>query len=564
MTDTTRIPFTEIPRSSRLYQDFLYHFDRVASFYPGNLSDSDHPGDAVGTRTLAGLVGRASQIAAQPFRRAEVAAVLREQNMAAGAGEATLSNLDRLAAPDSVVIVTGQQAGLFTGPLYTVFKALTAIKLADQLRTEGINAVPVFWIASEDHDFAEINHAQVVDREGHLQKITYTGSPTGEGRPVGSIRIGSEIAANLEQLAAALPESEFVPGILEDLRDAYAPGRTFAEAFGRMMLRLLGSYGLVLIDPLDERLKRIAGEIYHASLERLPDFVHHLTRQSQALELAGYHAQVHTGPETVPLFMMQEGRRTAMSFHPASGDTPAHLSLKGAKEKEKTLTWEEAIARVREDPTRFSPNVTLRPIVQDFLLPTVALIGGAAEIAYFAQLSPNYALLGRLAPLILPRVSLTLIEKRHAKTLRKFSLVFADLFDGNEAVQRKVVERSLDQTTAIVFDETEAAITAQLERLRQSLQAVDPTLSDALRGGREKILYQLHNLRTRFIHNRTGRDEVTQHQIERLLTVLFPHRNLQERELTISFFLARYGTALIDQLHAAIDPWEADHTLVYL
>ena len=127
-----------------------------------------------------------------------------------------------------------------------------------------------------------------------------------------------------------------------------------------------------------------------------------------------------------------------------------------------------------------------------------------------------------------------------------------------------MVERSLDQTTAVVFDETEAAISAQLERLRQSLQAVDPTLSDALRGGKEKILYQLHNLRTRFIHNRTGRDEVTQHQIERLLTVLFPHRNLQERELTISFFLARYGTPLIEQLHATIDPWEADHHLVYL
>ncbi|MGA1367497.1 MAG: bacillithiol biosynthesis cysteine-adding enzyme BshC [Blastocatellia bacterium] len=556
MTETTKTPYTKIPRSSRLYQDFLYHFDRVASFYPGD------PAQGQGGRTLAGLVERAAKILEQPFRRAEVASVLREQNLAAGAGEATLSNLDRLAAPDSIAIVTGQQAGLFTGPLYTIFKALTAIKLASQLRAEGLNAVPVFWIASEDHDFAEINHAQVIDREGRLQKITYTGCPTGEGRPVGSIQIGPEITDNLEQLAAALPESEFVPGLLGELREAYTPGRTFAEAFGRMMLRLLGSYGLVLIDPLDERLKQIAGEIYLASLERLPDFVHHLTHQSQALELAGYHAQVHTGPETVPLFLMEEGRRTAMSFHPAAGDRPAYLSLKGAKEK--TLTWEEALAQVRNDPTQFSPNVTLRPIVQDFLLPTVALIGGAAEIAYFAQLAPNYALLGRVAPLILPRVSLTLIEKRHAKTLRKFSLTFADLFEGNEAVQRKVVERSLDQTTAVVFDETEAAITAQLERLRQSLQAVDPTLSDALRGGKEKILYQLHNLRTRFIHNRTGRDEVTQHQIERLLTVLFPHRNLQERELTISFFLARYGTALIEQLHATIDPWEADHHLVYL
>jgi len=553
MIDKTTIRFTEIPRTSRLFQDFLYRFDEVATFYPG------------GERTFAQLVERAGKIVAQPFRRGEVAAILREQNLAMGAGEATLSHLDRLAAPDSVVIVTGQQAGLFTGPLYTIFKALTAIKLARQLQAEGVNAVPVFWIASEDHDFAEVNHAQVIDREGQLQRITYEGCSTEEARPVGSIRIGPEIATNLEELAQALPESEFVPGLLEDLRTAYAPGRTFAEAFGQMLLRLLGSYGLVLIDPLDDRLKQIAGEIYLASLEHLPVFAQNLTGQSQALEAAGYHAQVHFGPEAVPLFLMEDGRRTAMGVTTTFTDgAEPSLYLKGSQGKGRELSWHEVMTMVRETPAHFSPNVTLRPIVQDFLLPTVALIGGAAEIAYFAQLAPNYELLGRIAPLILPRVSLTLVEKRHAKTLRKFSLSVPDLFEGNEAVQRKVVERSLDQATALLFDETETLISAQLEQLRQSLQAVDPTLSDALRGGKEKILYQLHHLRTRFIHNQTRRDEVTQHQIERLLTALSPHRTLQERELTISVFLARYGTELIEQLHDAIDPWETDHTLLYL
>ncbi len=543
MTDNA-ISFTEIPRTSRLFKDFLYDFDKVSRFYEPEGRDIDS------------LVARSQKIIMQNFSRDAVADVLADQNRQAGSHESSFTNIERLRQEDSVVVITGQQAGLFTGPLYTIFKALTAIKLATRLREQGVNAVPMFWVAAEDHDFEEVNHTRLVNREGHLLTITYTACSPKEGKPVGDVKLCEEIENNINELIAALPESEFVPRMAADLRASYQSGTGFAEAFGMVMMKLLGQFGVVLINPLDDRLKQIAGEIYTQAMSRAPEFADKLVDESAALVSAGYHAQVHTSNEAVPLFMLDEGRRKAMVRRP-----DGRFYLKG---NEKSFGADELLDTVQRCPSCFSPNVTLRPIVQDFLLPTVAYIGGPAEIAYFAQLRPNYTLLGRVEPVVLPRASLTLIEKRHAKTMSKYGIKFNELFEGQEEVMKRVVERSLDQTTAGIFDETEKVLNEQLDRLLESLAAVDPTLGDALKGGREKIIYQINNLRTRFIHNRGKRDETMHQQIERLFAVLYPNKNLQEREINVTYFLARYGYELIERLYQEIEIGFNDHKLVYL
>lgn len=543
MTVNHTIKFSEIPKTSKLYKDFLYDFKRVSQFYQPEGLD------------IASLVPRAKKVTAQTFSRDAVADVLADQNRQAGAGEATFANIERLRQTDSVVVITGQQAGLFTGPLYTIFKALTAIKLAEHLRAQGVNAVPMFWIAAEDHDFQEVNHTRLVNREGQLVTVTYTACSPKEGKPVGHVKLAQGINENIDQLIAALPDSEFVPRLAEDLRQSYAPGTGFADAFGKMMMKLLGQFGVVLINPLDDRLKHISGDIYSRAMSNLPEFADRLVHASAQLESAGYHAQVYTSPEAVPLFMLDEGRRTAMVRR------DGRFHLKGI---EKSFPSDELLSTVLRCPNCFSPNVTLRPIVQDFLLPTVAYIGGAAEIAYFAQLRPNYSLLGRVEPVVLPRATFTLIEKRHAKTMSKYGIEFNDLFEGQESVLKKVVERSLDNSTTQIFDETEKVFEEQLEKLRASLVSVDPTLGDALKGGREKVMYQLSNLRTRFVHNRSKRDETTGQQLERLFAVLYPNKGLQEREINFSYFLARYGYDLVDRLYEEVELGNNDHKLVYL
>lgn len=538
---TETIRFHDIPKTSPLFRDFLYNFPRVENFYEA------------GARDWNALVARAHRVAAQSFDRDAVADVLREQNTRAGAGEATLANIERLRQHDSVVIITGQQAGLFTGPLYTVFKALTAIKLAAQLREKGVNAIPVFWIAAEDHDFAEVNHVRLVDREGHLKTITYTACSPAEGKPVGAVILNDGINENLDEFIAALPESEFTPRLAADLREAYQPGTSFADAFGKMMLKLFGKFGVVLINPLDDRLKQIAGTIYSQAMQRAPEFAAALVKQSASLEAAGYHAQVYTSHESVPLFMMDEGRRTAMVQRDGA------FYLKGS---EKKFLREELLDTVHRCPPCFSPNVTLRPIVQDFLLPTAVYIGGPAEIAYFAQLRAGYQLLGRIEPLVLSRASFTLLEKRHAKTLSKNGLQFSDLFAGLPEVMTKVAEQSLDKETAATFDETEQLFEAQLNKLQASLQKVDPTLAAALKGGKANILSNIHRLRATYVKNVSQRDEATRHQIERAFAVLYPNKGLQEREINVSYFLARYGYELLDRIYDEVKLEETGHQIL--
>ncbi|MBS1808965.1 MAG: bacillithiol biosynthesis cysteine-adding enzyme BshC [Acidobacteria bacterium] len=539
---TETIRFSEIPKTSRLFQDFLYDFQRVENFYEA------------GGRDWEALAARAARVVAQDYNRDAVADVLLEQNRAAGAGDATFANIERLRQKDSVVIITGQQAGLFTGPLYTIFKALTAIKLANELRDRGVNAVPVFWVAAEDHDFAEVNHTRIVNREGQLVTITYTGCSPAEGKPVGAVRLGEAINENLNDFLAALPESEFIPPLEADLRASYQAGTGFADAFAKLMMRFFSKYGVVLINPLDDRFKHIAGTLYSEAMSRAPEFAAALVKQSATLEAAGYHAQVYTSPESVPLFMMNEGRRTALV------QRDGHFYLKGS---EKKFQHDELLETVNRCPNCFSPNVTLRPIVQDFLLPTAVYIGGPAEIAYFAQLRAGYQLLGRVEPLVLSRASFTLIEKRHAKTLNKNGLTFSDLFAGVNEVMTKIAEQGADKETAATFDETEQLIEAQLEKLRASLQKVDPPLAAALKGGKSNILSNVHRLRATYIKNLSQRDEATRHQIERAFAVLYPNKGLQEREINAAYFFARYGYELIDRIYEEIKLEELGHQLLY-
>lgn len=539
---TNTISFSDIPKTSRLFSDFLYDFKKVENFYEA------------GGYELSALVKRAERVTAQNYNREAVADVLLDQNQQAGAGAETLANIERLREKDSVVTITGQQAGLFTGPLYTVFKALTAIKLAAELRTKGVNAVPVFWVAAEDHDFAEVNHTRIVNREGQLVTITYAACSPAEGKPVGSVTLCEEINDNINELLAALPESEFVPQLANDLREAYSAGTGFADAFSKMMMKMFGKYGVVIINPLDDRLKHIAGKIYSDAMNRASEFADTLVKQSSALEAAGYHAQVYTSPEAVPLFIMDEGRRTALV------QRDGYFHFKGSSKKIKS---EELLDTVDRCPNCFSPNVTLRPIVQDFLLPTVAYIGGPAEIAYFAQIRSGYQLLGRIEPLVLSRASFTLIEKRAAKTLTKNGLNFQDLFVGLPEVLTAIGEKSLDKVTAETFQETETVIENQVEKLREVLLKIDPPLADALKGGKANMLANIQRLRATYVKNISQRDEANKNQIERAFAVLYPNKGLQEREINVSYFLARYGYELIDQIYEALDLNERGHQLIY-
>jgi bacillithiol biosynthesis cysteine-adding enzyme BshC len=537
------MPFTEIPRTSRLFNDFLYDYDKVARFYTNC------------GRSVAPLVDHARRVGAQQFDRERVGAALERINRHVGSGDLTFKHIEMLARPGSVAIVTGQQAGLFTGPLYTIHKALTVIKLAACLRDQGVEAVPVFWIASEDHDYEEVNHLRIVDQEGHLKTIRYDACEHPQDAPVGRITLCDGIDATIKELVDQLPPSEFLPAIEQDLRESYAHGVGFAEAFARLMARVFRDYGVVLLDPLDEQLKQVAAPLYAEAIEKSADIAASLVERSRELEAAGYHAQVHVSEDMVPLFIMEEDRRVAM--HQEGG----RFYVKGS---DRSFDKHELVELAGRCPNCFSPNVSLRPVVQDYLLPTAAYIGGPAEVAYFAQLRAVYETLGRQEPCVLPRASLTMVEGRHQKTMKKYDLKLSDFFEGLHPVVAKVVEQSLDREAANAFAQTERLFDEQLNRLSEALRKTDPTLGASIKRAQAKILYQIEHLRTRFIHASAHRETSTYRQLERAYATLFPEKNLQERELNIFYFLSRYGPSLINELYAAADIGYSNHQMVYI
>ena len=540
------IPFDRIPHQSKLFLDYLQDPLSLKSFYPSAV------------RFHHELQQRVPEVlAAHQVDRHKVADALQVMNQRWGASQETLSNIELLREPDCVAIVSGQQAGLFTGPLYTIYKALSAVKLAGCLSQRGTKAVPVFWIAAEDHDFAEVAKAEFINRECRLDQVDVSTALHREGQPVGRVTLDDSIVSVITQLMESLPNSEFAADLDQILKDAWQAGQSFVEGFARMMTTLLGKHGLIFLEPLDPSLKAIAAPLYSSAALHASDIAAAIEKRSRALEAAGYHAQVLATENSFPLF-----------FHDESGARHAVTRSEGESYRVKDINEEFSVGALSDmalsHPERFSPNVTLRAVVQDYLLPTLAYYGGAAEIAYFAQTAEAYRVLERPATPILPRSSLTMIEHHTGRTLERYGLGLADFFEGLDPVMKRVVEEHLGVNTAKLFSSTEEKVNAELDRLRQELRSVDPTLATALDTGRKKINYQLDGLRTRFVRAQLSRDEAAQRQLQRAFDQLYPAKDLQERHINITSLLARHGTYVIDWIYNAINLGSNDHQVVYL
>jgi bacillithiol biosynthesis cysteine-adding enzyme BshC len=474
-----------------------------------------------------------------------------------GAGEETLANIELLRDDDCIAVVSGQQAGLFTGPLYTIYKALSAVKLAGCLRQRNTKAVSVFWIASEDHDFAEVALAEFIGRDCQLKRVDVSTDLHREAQPVGHVVLDYSIKCVMDQLSEALPNSEFSADLKSLIEKAWQPGRGFAESFATMMTSLLGRYGLIFLDPTDSELKKLAAPLYAAAAEHAPEIGTALEQRSRELETDGYHAQVLATANSFPLFLHDEtGARHALT----RGENGKYRT----KETSTEYTAAELATMARETPERFSPNVTLRAVVQDHLLPTIAYYGGAAEIAYFAQTAEVYRVLDRPATPILPRSSLTMIERHTGRVLERYGLTLADFFEGLDAVIKRVVEEHLGTATTKRFADTEESVNRELDRLRDELKTVDPTLASALDHGRKKIQYQLDGLRTRFVRAQMSRDDAAHRQLQRAADQLYPNKDLQERHINVTSLLSRHGTYVIEWIFNAINLGSNEHQIVYL
>src|SRR3990172_2248041 len=299
MTQAHSVNFKDIPRTSTFYLDYLYDFPRVKPFLPCRY-ELDH--------------FRKENLAQQPIlpHREELCRILESQNCIFGAGEKTLENIRTLKEEDCWAVVAGQQVGLFTGPAYTVYKALTAIKLAAHYNCRGVKAVPVFWMATEDHDLAEVDHCYLADTDSQLVQIRYESQPEDVQKPVGKVTFNQSIDTALQLFLGSMPVSEYRQEIESRVRDGYQSGRTFSTSFGEVFSWLFKNYGLILVDPQDGRLKKIASPWLGKVAENSGRFHSRIQEQSQRLVASGYHVQVTVDSEMTGLFVEKEGKRRAL------------------------------------------------------------------------------------------------------------------------------------------------------------------------------------------------------------------------------------------------------------
>ena len=545
------LPFDQIPQQSKLFLDYLGDATSLRRFYPEAVK---HHYDLPSRRDRV--------LENYETDRVKLCDALERMNRSWGAGQKTLENVARLRDADCIAVVSGQQAGLFAGPLYTIYKALSAVKLAECLTLRGVKAVPVFWVASEDHDFDEVATAEFIDRDCTLNSVSIRSEIHRDGLPVGRVKLDQSITTLIDQLLRSLPQTEFSRDLQSLLHATYAPGQSFSDAFAQLMTRLTGERGLVLLDPLDADLKQMAAPLYARAADEAEHIAAAIVSRSSELEASGYHAQVTPSENSFPLFLHDEdGARQAMTRNSA-GKYQAKTAAETAPPND-GYSAAELADRAGREPQRFSPNVTLRAVVQDYLLPTIAYYGGSAEIAYFAQTAEVYRLLNRPATPILARASLTFVEKHTWRSLERYGVRLQDFFGGIDHVMARVVTGYLGRETSAAFEHTTETFNNELDDLQQQLRRVDPTLADALDKGRRKINYQLDGLRTRFNRAQVARDEAVHRQLKHAFDLLYP-KNLQERHINITSFIARHGLYFVDWIFDAIDLETNQHEVVYL
>jgi bacillithiol biosynthesis cysteine-adding enzyme BshC len=515
---------TELPGTSRLFADFTYHPDRVAQFYPW------------ATKGAAAFPEVAARIDFPDSRRAALIELLREQN-----GSSPL--LDRLGRPGTVAVVTGQQVGFLSGPAYTIYKALTAVRLAERLTENGIEAVPVFWLATEDHDFAEVNHAWVYDHDHQPSRLECIASPV-PNQPVGGIALDG---FDWDALATALNGLPFTDQVLDLAKNAYRPGVSMGQSFRELTSALLGRHQLLYVDPMAESVRRMAAPLMRDAIAKGKLLKKKLLERNKELTAAGYHAQVHVDEHNTLAFLLEDGRR---------------LSLRRPNDHYVVGGRLISVADMQNQAEHLSPNALLRPVVQDYILPTIAYIGGPAELAYLAQSEVLYReLLGR-QPVALHRTGFTLLDARSQKLMNRYGICLPDFFHGEHELKERIAARLIPQELKVLVSRTRETAVQAIHNLTGELDRFDPTLAKASARSRRKIEHQIQKLESKVAREILVKDEIAARSAASLNGLLYPHKHLQERLYSILPMVAEHGLELIGRLYDHVQLDCPDHRLI--
>jgi bacillithiol biosynthesis cysteine-adding enzyme BshC len=529
------VDLSRLPWIRPLVKAYADDYASVAPLFAGN------PADSTAWRATIERVQRARR------DRATLAALVARQLDARAAPPPARLAAATLADPAAVAVVTGQQAGLFGGPLYTLLKAVTAIQLARRVREEhGIPAVPVFWVDAEDHDWEEVRTASVLDANFSLADVTLADLPGAGTQPVASLVLTDTATDAVGSIEAVLPRTEFTSDVIAALRRRYRPGAGMATSFAGWLDDLLGAQGLVVFEAADPAAKPLAADLFVRELTH-PCRTTMLARKAgDAMARLGHAPQVEPADDVVALFYLDD-----------DGRHPIRYRDREFVVGEAVHTAEALRAEAQSHPERFSPNVLLRPLVQDRLFPTVCYVSGPSELAYQAQLGDVYREFGVEAPLLYSRATATLLDSAAVRFLDRHHLPLEALHAQDESALNRLLESQLPPTVERALDETDRQMAERTRALRQAVVGIDPTLGGAVDTTLERMRETLKSLHAKIIQATKRKDETLRRQFQRTRALTFPAGHPQERTLSVTYFLNRYGLTLGERLLDVL-PLETD------
>ncbi len=537
------INFGDIPGHQNLFLDYLYEFENVKEYFNSDFRSRD------GYLKIFKSVSEHKNPA-----REIMPGILKAQYSSLQPSEKTSDNISKLSSDNTLAVVTGQQLGILSGPLYTLYKIITAIKLSESFsqKYDGFNFVPVFWLEGDDHDFNEVRQIKLPDDNNNIKTIGYSteANEDDDRSSVGTLKFDSSINDFFTNLEQSLRDTEFKPAIISKLKEFYAEGKTFKDAFRELIFFLFDKYGLIIFDPQDNAVKELLKPVF---IKEVTDFRLHaekLVITSAQIEEV-YHAQVKIRP--LNLFYSNEDGRYLLE--PVENDFRL-------KRKRRKFTFEEIISEINHQPQRFSPNVILRPICQDYLLPTAAYAGGPGEISYLAQVNPLYKFYQIPAPVIYPRSSVMILEKNILNVLEKYDLDLLDIIIDPEKVKQKIVEKVSDFTVEETFKDAVIQFEMGFDKIKEGLFRIDKTTADASNRYKTKILSYVDELKEKALEAQKRKHETILRQIDKVSTAVFPHSVLQEREINFVYYWNKYGDDFLKKLFDEIEIGHFEHQVI--
>lgn len=525
---------------TKLFKTYVTEFGDLENFYPVNPFDDE------------AIAEKADQLSFKGDR-SRTAAILADFNKQFDVDQAAIDNLHRLEEEDAVAVVTGQQLGIYGGPLYTILKTLSVIHLAKKLEKNlDRPVIPVFWLADEDHDYEEVRSIQVPEND-EIREFALS-PKTDHLPPVARLPIPEEITNVRQELKSVLYDTDFSDDLWDLLDTSFKTGNTFLQAFGQFMSTLFSKHGLVLAGSNYPRVKEATSDVLKQSIAKADQIRQQLEQQSKGIS-ESFHQQVKLYDSNLFYLDEKEGR--------------TKIVRNGEEWKTDTgLEWEteELLAGIGETPSKFSPNVFLRPLLQDALLPTLGYVAGPGETAYYGQMKSMYSSFELEMPVIFPRLSATFIEPSIDRIIDELPFEFHEYGKRIEDLESEYVDRTEQHDIEAIFNEWKEKVEEVAETKKKQIAEIDPTLEGAAANATSTYYNELDKLKGKVYRAVKKQDETQLKRIRRIKGSLFPGDELQERVIGAIFFMNKYGIDLWDELLDSLDKDEQfdHHKLIYL